>query len=87
MCTYMPEEGTRSRYIDGFEPPCGCWELYSGPLEEQTVLFTSEPSLQPGLLVCDPGWLMGTATPCLPASEETSVSQFLVSLAQHFSTS
>ena len=25
----------------------GCWELNSGPLEEQSVLLTSEPSLQP----------------------------------------
>jgi hypothetical protein len=33
--------------IDGREPPCGCWELNSGPLEEQSVLLTSEPSLQP----------------------------------------
>ena len=31
------------------EPTCGCWELNSGPLEEQTVLLTSEPSLQPKL--------------------------------------
>ena len=31
----------------GCEPPCGCWELNSGPLEEQPVLLTSEPSLQP----------------------------------------
>ena len=34
---------------DGCEPPCGCWELNSGPLEEQSVLLTSEPSLQPPL--------------------------------------
>jgi hypothetical protein len=33
--------------IDGCEPPCGCWELNSGPLEEQSVLLTTEPSLQP----------------------------------------
>ena len=33
---------------DGCEPPCGCWDLNSGPLEEQLVLLTSEPSLQPG---------------------------------------
>ena len=33
--------------IDGHEPPCGCWELHSGSLEEQAVLLTSEPSLQP----------------------------------------
>jgi hypothetical protein len=30
----------------GCEPPCGCWDLNSGPLEEQSVLFTAEPSLQ-----------------------------------------
>jgi hypothetical protein len=32
---------------DGCEPPCGCWELNSGPLEEQSVLLTTEPSFQP----------------------------------------
>jgi hypothetical protein len=31
----------------GCEPPCGCWELNSGPLEEQSVLLTTEPSHQP----------------------------------------
>ena len=31
---------------DGCEPPCGCWELNLGPLEEQSVLLTTEPSLQ-----------------------------------------
>jgi hypothetical protein len=25
----------------------GCWDLNSGPLEEQSVLLTTEPSLQP----------------------------------------
>jgi hypothetical protein len=25
----------------------GCWELNSGPLEEQTVLLSTEPSRQP----------------------------------------
>jgi hypothetical protein len=30
---------------DGCEPPCSCWELDSGPLEEQSVLLTTEPSL------------------------------------------
>jgi hypothetical protein len=32
---------------DGCEPPCGCWELNSGTLEEQSVLLPTEPSLQP----------------------------------------
>ena len=35
---------------DGCEPPCGCWQLNSGRLEEQSVLLTAEPSLQPLLL-------------------------------------
>ena len=48
MYTYMPEEGIRSQ-LDGCEPPRGCWELNSGPLEEQTVLLTTEPSFQPTL--------------------------------------
>ncbi|KAL6069243.1 hypothetical protein STEG23_019702, partial [Scotinomys teguina] len=29
---------------DSCELPCGCWELNLDPLEEQPVLFTSEPS-------------------------------------------
>ena len=31
---------------DSCEPTCGCWELNSGLLEEQSVLLTAEPSLQ-----------------------------------------
>ena len=33
------------------ELPCGCWELNLDPLEEQPVLLTTEPSLQPLLWV------------------------------------
>ena len=32
-------------------PTRGCWELNSGPLEEQSVLLTAEPSLQPFLFI------------------------------------
>jgi len=32
---------------DGCEPPCGCWDLNSGPSQEQSLLLTAEPSLQP----------------------------------------
>jgi hypothetical protein len=39
-----PEEGIGS-VTDGCEPPYSCWELNSGPLEEQPVLLTAEPSL------------------------------------------
>jgi hypothetical protein len=31
---------------DGCEPPCGSWDLNSGPLEEQSVFWSTEPSLQ-----------------------------------------
>jgi hypothetical protein len=31
---------------DGCEPPCGCWELNSGTLKDQSVFLTTEPSLQ-----------------------------------------
>jgi hypothetical protein len=31
----------------GCEPPCGCWDLNSVPLEEQLVLLLPEPSHQP----------------------------------------
>ena len=37
---------------DGCEPPCGCWDLNSEPLEEQSVLSTAEPSLQPLIFFC-----------------------------------
>jgi hypothetical protein len=32
---------------DGCKPPCGSWDLNSGPSKEQAVLLTTEPSLQP----------------------------------------
>ena len=49
MYTCMPKESSRSH--NGYEPLCGCWKLNSGPLEEQPVFLTSEPSvhLQPAL--------------------------------------
>ena len=48
FCLYVcrPEKGTRL-ITDGCEPPCGCWEMNSGPLEEQAMLLTTEPSFQP----------------------------------------
>jgi hypothetical protein len=35
------------RVMDSCKPPCRCWELNLGSLEEQPVLLTTEPSLQP----------------------------------------
>ncbi|GAB1302384.1 Lymphocyte-specific helicase [Apodemus speciosus] len=37
--------------IDDCEPPCSCWDLNSGPSEEQSVRLTIEPSLQPALAI------------------------------------
>jgi hypothetical protein len=35
----------------GCDPPSGCWELNSRPLEERLVLLTTEPSFQPPVIV------------------------------------
>ena len=35
----------RAGVIDGCKLPCGCWDLNSGPLEQQPVLLTTELSL------------------------------------------
>ena len=34
-CLQTHQKRASDLIIDGYEPPCGCWELYSGPLEEQ----------------------------------------------------
>jgi hypothetical protein len=44
-CLQTHQKRTSDLITDGCEPPCGCWELNSGPLEEQMVLLTTEPSL------------------------------------------
>ena len=37
-----------SRHItDGYEPPCGCWELNQCPLKGHPMLLTSELSCSP----------------------------------------
>lgn len=36
-----------TRVTEGCEPPCACCECNPGPLEEQQVLLTIDPSLQP----------------------------------------
>jgi hypothetical protein len=50
-----PKEGIRypgPGVTDSCKPACGCWKLKLGPLKEQKVLLTPEPSLQPsGLYV------------------------------------
>jgi hypothetical protein len=46
-CFQTHQKKALNPITDGCEPPYGCWEFNSGPLEEQSVLLTSEPSLQP----------------------------------------
>jgi hypothetical protein len=43
-----PEECASDSITDGCEPPCGCWELNSGPVDEQSVYCTVRHTL----LVC-----------------------------------
>ena len=38
-------DSSRMRVRDGCQLPCWCWELNPGPLQEQPVLLTTEPSL------------------------------------------
>ena len=45
--------GKRDR--GGWDLLCGCWESSPGPLEEQPVLLTAEPSLQPDIRLLDLG--------------------------------
>jgi hypothetical protein len=33
-CIPICQKRSSDHIIDGFRPPCGCWELNSGPLEE-----------------------------------------------------
>ena len=49
ICEYAVAHQKRASdpITDGCEPPCCCWELNSGPLEDQSVTSTSESSLQP----------------------------------------
>ena len=48
MSTYQTHQKRASDPVtDGCEPPRGCWELDSGPQEEQLALSIAEPSLQP----------------------------------------
>jgi hypothetical protein len=54
VCTVVFRHSRREHQIfvmDGCELPCGCRDLNSGPLEEQSVLLTAEPSHQPVVVV------------------------------------
>jgi hypothetical protein len=46
-CPQTLQKRASDLITDGCEPPCGCWDLNSGPSEEQSALLTTEPSRQP----------------------------------------
>jgi hypothetical protein len=43
-CVPADQKGAPELIIDGYKPPYPCRELNLGPLEEQSMLVTSEPS-------------------------------------------
>jgi hypothetical protein len=46
-CLQTHQKRASDSITDGCEPPCGCWDLNSGSLEEQSMLLAAESSLQP----------------------------------------
>jgi hypothetical protein len=46
-CSPACQKRASDPITDGCEPPYDTWELNSGPLEEQPVFLTADPSLQP----------------------------------------
>ena len=49
QCLQRQEEGVRipGAGKSSYEPPHGCWDLNSGPFQDQKLLLTAEPSLCP----------------------------------------
>lgn len=47
LSLYKSVRSSQTEIVDSCELQCGCWELNRGPLEEQPVFLSAEPSLQP----------------------------------------
>jgi hypothetical protein len=62
-CLQTHQKRASDPITDGCEPPCGCWDLNSEPLEEQPVLLTAEPSLHLTNSNIRPGDLWGSSDP------------------------
>ena len=45
-CLQTHQKRASDPITDGHEPPCGCWELNSEPLEEQSMLLITDPFLR-----------------------------------------
>ena len=61
VAVFRHQKRSSDLITDDCEPPCGCWDLNSGPSEEQSVLLTTEPSLQPRILYVNMNWQGGRA--------------------------
>jgi hypothetical protein len=46
-CLQTHQKRASDLVMGGCEPPCGCWDLNLGPLEEQSMFLPAEPSHQP----------------------------------------
>jgi hypothetical protein len=46
-CLQTHQKNASDPIADGCKPPYGSWELNTGPLKEESVLLTTETSLQP----------------------------------------
>jgi hypothetical protein len=87
-CSYLQTHQKRASdsITDGCEPPRGGWELNSGPQEEQSVLLTAEPCLQPParsplnqslpFLVCTGSWPSYYTNEFSPISKDPIIKQF-----------
>jgi hypothetical protein len=53
-CLQIHQKRASAPITDGYEPPSHFWELNSEPLEEESALLPTEPSLQPALLLLSP---------------------------------
>jgi hypothetical protein len=47
VAVFRPPRRGHQISLQMVEPPCGCWDLNSGPSEGQSVLLTTEPSISP----------------------------------------
>jgi hypothetical protein len=49
-CLQIHQKRASDPITDGCESPCSCRDLNSGPLEEPSMLLTTEPTLQPRMV-------------------------------------
>jgi hypothetical protein len=79
-CLWRNQKRALDPITDGCKPPRGCWDLNSGPLEEQSVLLTTGLPCQPPFFFTDESssivhrisifsWLTSRLFRCLAVTE------------------